>query len=67
MKKPTQPATDHQPTHGEVTALAQQIYEEEGCPCGKADEHWQEAERRLRNPNSDDEPKPESTLVAGQR
>jgi hypothetical protein len=47
MKKSTR-STNQEPTHEEITVLAQQIYEEEGCPCGKAEAHWLEAERRLR-------------------
>ena len=46
MKKSAQPISP-EPTHEAITALAHQIYEEEGCPCGKAEEHWLEAERRL--------------------
>ena len=47
MKKSNRPANP-EPTHEEITALALQIYEEEGCPCGQAEAHWLEAERRLR-------------------
>ena len=39
---------NHAPTHEEITALAQRIYEEEGRPEGCAAAHWHEAERRLR-------------------
>ena len=39
---------NHAPTHEEIAALAQRIYEEEGCPAGRAEAHWHEAERRLR-------------------
>lgn len=35
-------------SHHEVAALAQSIYEDEGCPEGCAEAHWLEAERRLR-------------------
>jgi hypothetical protein len=35
------------PTMDQVAALAQQIYEEEGRPEGRAEAHWLEAERRL--------------------
>ena len=35
-------------SHHEVAALAQSIYEDEGCPEGCAEAHWHEAERRLR-------------------
>ena len=47
MKKSNHSAK-HAPTHEEITALAQQIYEEEGCPSGQAEAHWHEAEHRLR-------------------
>lgn len=67
MKKPTNSSTDQQITHEEITALAQQIYEDEGCPCGKAEEHWQEAERRLREQGTGGEPQRESTSVATRR
>ena len=65
MKKSNQ-STNHEPTHEEITALAQQIYEEEGCPCGKAEEHWHEAERRLRQQTTGDGQKA-AVLVAGRR
>ena len=35
------------PTHEEISILAHQIYEKEGCPDGLADEHWFAAEARL--------------------
>jgi len=41
-------SANSEPTHEEITALAQKIYEEEGCPSGQAEAHWLEAERRLR-------------------
>jgi len=46
MKKTFQSPT-HEPTHEEIAILAQQIYEEEGCPWGRAEAHWLEAERQL--------------------
>ena len=49
---------DHTPTHEEIAALAQRIYEEEGHPEGQAEGHWREAERRLREQS-------EGTVVAG--
>jgi hypothetical protein len=38
-----------EPTHDQVAALAQHIYEEEGCPRSRANAHWLEAERYLRH------------------
>lgn len=38
----------HAPNHEAIAALAQGIYQEEGCPEGQAERHWHEAERRLR-------------------
>lgn len=35
------------PTHEEISVLAHQIYEEEGCPSGLAEAHWEAAERSL--------------------
>lgn len=35
------------PTHEEISVLAHQIYEEEGCPSGLAAAHWEAAERSL--------------------
>ena len=32
----------------EIGALAYRFYCEEGCPEGKADEHWSRAERQMR-------------------
>ena len=40
--------TDHRkPTHDEIAACAQRIYETEGRPQGKALEHWLRAEAQL--------------------
>ncbi len=36
------------PTHETIAALAQRLYEAEGCPDGRADAHWLEAEHQLR-------------------
>lgn len=36
-------------THNGITERAQRIWEEEGRPDGKADEHWHRAEAELRN------------------
>lgn len=54
MKKSNHSANP-EPTHEEITALAQQIYEEEGCPSGQAEAHWLEAERRLRKQTGGDQ------------
>lgn len=37
-----------EPTHEEISACAQRIYETEGRPQGKAMEHWLRAETQLR-------------------
>lgn len=37
-----------EPRHEEVAALAQRIYLDEGCPSGRAEQHWLQAERLLR-------------------
>lgn len=34
--------------HEEISRLAFQIYQEEGCPEGKTAEHWARAERAIR-------------------
>lgn len=34
-------------THEEISALAHQFYQQEGCPDGLAEEHWFAAEDRL--------------------
>jgi len=34
------------PTHEEISIVAHQIYEQEGCPDGFADSHWHAAEAR---------------------
>lgn len=34
--------------HERIATLAYQIWEDEGCPEGRCEVHWQEAERRLR-------------------
>jgi len=36
-----------QPTNEEIAILAHHLYEEEGCPFGREEAHWREAERRL--------------------
>jgi hypothetical protein len=37
-----------EPSHEEIAALAQDLYEQEGRPAGRAEAHWHEALRRLR-------------------
>lgn len=36
------------PTHDDISALARRIWEEEGQPDGKAEDHWRLAELQLR-------------------
>jgi hypothetical protein len=38
----------HSISHAEIASRAQQLWEEEGKPEGKADEHWSRAEAELR-------------------
>jgi len=35
------------PTHDQISAMAYEIWHENGCPQGNETEHWLEAERRL--------------------
>lgn len=35
------------PTHDEISAVAHQMYEAEGCPDGLAEDHWYAAESRI--------------------
>jgi hypothetical protein len=35
------------PSHEEISVVAHQIYEEEGCPDGFEESHWHAAEARL--------------------
>jgi len=39
---------DSNPTPAQIAALAQKIWEEEGQPEGKAEDHWRRAEEQLR-------------------
>jgi hypothetical protein len=39
--------TNNNPTREEIAALAQQFWEDEGRPEGKAEEHWTRAEEQL--------------------
>jgi len=36
------------PAHEEISGLAHEIYREEGCPDGRADDHWFAAEGFLK-------------------
>jgi len=36
--------SDLKPTHEEISALAHNFYHQEGCPDGRADDHWFAAE-----------------------
>jgi hypothetical protein len=38
----------HPVSHDEIASRAQQLWEAEGKPDGKADEHWRRAEAELR-------------------
>src|SRR5262245_41648092 len=44
---PTSPIRLHFNQEAEIAALAYRYYCEEGCPKGKAEEHWLRAEREL--------------------
>lgn len=44
--------TDESFTHEDVARVAKQLWEDEGQPEGKAEEHWQRAEEHLRNGRS---------------
>jgi hypothetical protein len=52
------------PTHADIAVLAQHIYEEEGCPFGREQAHWFEAERRLRQQATGREPEPVAAVSA---
>jgi len=49
------PLDDH-PSNEDIARLAQQYWEAEGCPEGKAQEHWRRAEEELRHHFSDAAP-----------
>jgi hypothetical protein len=57
----------HQPTHADIAVLAQHLYEEEGCPFDRAEAHWLEAERRLRQQSAGKEPQPVAAVSANER
>ena len=41
------------PTHQQIAELAHQLYVAEGCPQGRAEQHWRQAEAQLNaNPTS---------------
>lgn len=42
------PGVNRSPTHEEISELAHGIYGEEGCPDGRAEEHWFIAEGFLK-------------------
>ena len=44
------------PTEDEISTLARRIWEDEGQPEGKAEEHWRRAEEQLREslPNKEE-------------
>jgi hypothetical protein len=37
------------PTHEQIAARAKAIWQAKGCPAGKDDENWREAEEQLRH------------------
>jgi hypothetical protein len=41
-----------EPTFAEISALAYQLYEEDGQPQGQAETHWRRAEEILRHPEA---------------
>ena len=45
---PSSPIRVHSDEEAEIAALAYRFYCEEGCPVGKANEHWLRAEREVR-------------------
>jgi hypothetical protein len=45
------------PTEEDVAALANQLWEQEGRPEGRAEEHWQRAQAQLRGESAGKEPK----------
>ena len=49
---PSSPIRVHSDEEAEIAALAYRFYCEEGCPEGKADEHWLRAEQEVRGKSS---------------
>jgi hypothetical protein len=56
MNQPSQPiaAYNHPDTQAKIAELAHRFYEEEGCPDGRADEHWTRAEREFHERQADE-------------
>ena len=56
MKNSSQPisAYNHPDTEARIAELAYRFYEEEGCPEGRADEHWARAEREFHGRQADE-------------
>jgi hypothetical protein len=59
MDSQTQAASP--PSREQVTQLAHQIWLAEGCPQGRDLEHWQRAERQLRQGQQQPAPQPAGT------
>ncbi len=57
---PSSPIRVHSDEEAEIAALAYRFYCEEGCPEGKAHEHWLRAEQEVRGktPAADSESSP---------
>lgn len=43
----------YEPTEEEISTIARHLWQEEGQPDGKADEHWARAQEQLRNARAD--------------
>jgi hypothetical protein len=41
-------SSSRQPTHEQIAARAKAIWQSKGCPSGKDEENWREAEEQLR-------------------
>jgi hypothetical protein len=50
-----------------IETVAYQIWEEEGCPDGRAEAHWAEAERRLSAESSSESPADQSRTRAAEQ
>lgn len=61
--EPNSPPPPRTVNHHDIARLAMLIYHEEGCPKDRADAHWFEAERRLREAASRYYREPGPTLV----
>ena len=53
----TSPIRLHSDEEAEIATVAYRFYCEEGCPGGKADEHWMRAEREVRSCTKSVEPR----------